>query len=132
MVIDCLLFPICTKNCELQDSHILELSKRITNQEELLELGINVLGLRDFKIKAALYDHKQIRPATHEVLSTWVKQQVNRVEAHTNLVASLERRQMFHLVSMLKPTIQQEETFAVLSQESKYNNSWCKGKLINM
>ena len=123
-------FPPCTENCELQDSHILELSKRITNEEELLGIGINVLGLPDFKIKSAVYDHRKIQPASYEVLSTWAKQQVNRVEERTSLVASLERRKMFHLVSVLKPTVEQAATFAVLSQESKYNNTCGKGKSI--
>ena len=58
-----------------------KLSKRIPNGEELMELGINGLGIPEFKIKTAMYDHSDsIQAATHELLSTWLKQQTDRQE----------------------------------------------------
>ena len=35
----------------LEDVHILELSKRITNEPDLMELGVKVLELPDFIVK---------------------------------------------------------------------------------
>ena len=55
----------------LEDSHILDLSKRITSDEELSTLGVKGLGLPAFDIQSALYDNKRIQPAAYEVLSTW-------------------------------------------------------------
>ena len=70
----------------LQDEHVLDLSKRITNGEELMDFGIKCLGLPDFKIKTAMYDHSDsIQAATYELLSTWMKKQTDRQEAYKNL-----------------------------------------------
>ena len=86
----------------LGDEHVLELSKRITSGEELVELGINGLGIPEFKIKAVMYDHSDsIQAATHELLSTWLKQQTDRQEAYMNLCTSLRRCQMNQLAIQL-------------------------------
>ena len=77
----------------LEDSHILDLSKRITNGEELEELGIKALKLPEFIIKSALYNHSQsIQSAAHDVLSTWLKQQQgDRHTAYTTLRTALQK-----------------------------------------
>ena len=86
----------------LGDEHVLELSKRITSGEELVELGINGLGIPEFKIKAVMYDHSDsIQAATHDLLSTWLKQQTDTQEAYMNLCASLRRCQMNQLAIQL-------------------------------
>ena len=99
-----LLFIIITYYllASLGDEHVLELSKRITSGEELMDLGINGLGVPEFKIKAVMYDHSDsIHAATHELLSTWLKQQTDRQEAYMNLCASLRRCQMNQLAIQL-------------------------------
>ena len=114
---------------ELQDADIFEVSQRITNKQELLKLGVKALKLPAYVIQAAIYNAKEdIQSASYEVLSSWVKEQANREEAYTNLVASLEQCQMFHLVLVLRPSTNQKETFAALSSESKYCYcDQCKG-----
>ena len=53
----------------LQDEHLLELSKRITNDDELMNFGIKVLSLSKDTIKAAMFDHRDsIQAATRELL----------------------------------------------------------------
>ena len=86
----------------LEDSHILDLSKRITGEEELLTLGIKGLELPDFKIKSALYDNKQIQSAAYEVLSSWRQQYENSQEAFQNLIAALVKVEMNQLAAQLQ------------------------------
>ena len=93
----------------LTDAHIWNLSKRITSESELMDLGINVLKQRELLIKAALYNKKEIQDATHEVLSTWAKEQDSRREAYTNLHAGLKKYQMNELAKELKQMMQREE-----------------------
>ena len=59
-----------------------------------MDLGTKVLELPDFVIKTALYDMKDIQPATHKILSTWLKQQANRKEAYVNILAGLRKCEM--------------------------------------
>ena len=86
----------------LEDSHILDLSKRITSEEELLVLGVKGLGLPDFKIKSALYDNKRIQPAAYEVLSAWRKQQESRHDGYQILISALEKVEMNQLAAELR------------------------------
>ena len=91
----------CCTGC-LEDSHILELSKRITSEEELLVLSVKGLGLPDFKIKSALYDNKRIQSAAYEVLSTWRKQQESRHDGYQNLISALQKVEMNQLAAGLR------------------------------
>ena len=76
----------------------MELSKRITNDDELMELGIKVLNFPKDTIKQTRHDHRDsIQAATHELLSKWLKKQPTRQEAYMNLQAGLKRAQMHHL-----------------------------------
>ena len=75
----------------LDDVHILELSKRITSESDLMELGIKGLRLEKFLIEAALYRHpKDIQDAALDVLSEWMKQQRNMTDAYTTLLKCLD------------------------------------------
>ena len=86
----------------LEDSHILDVSKRITSEEELLMLGVKGLGLPNFKIQSALYDKKRILPAAYEVLSTWRKQQESGHDDYPNLISALEKVEMNQLAAELQ------------------------------
>ena len=93
----------------LTDEHVLELSKRITGEEELLALGVNVLKLPDFVIKTVLYNKKEIQSATHEILSTWLKEQRNPREAYINLQTGLETAEMNQLAAVLEQSVKETE-----------------------
>ena len=86
----------------LEDSHILNLSEKITSDEELMKLGVKGLELPDFKIKSALYDNKHIQSAAYEVLSAWRKQYESSQEAFQNLIAALVKVEMKQLVAELQ------------------------------
>ena len=69
---------------DLTDSSVLELSERITSEEELMNLGVKGLRLPQHKILQAITNNKRIQSAAHDVLSTWFKQQTDRHEAYTD------------------------------------------------
>ena len=80
---------------ELGDPDILHLSERITDRDELIKLGVDVLKLPDFKIKSALYDHRDsINSAAYAVLSEWRVQHQNRYQAYNTLMSSLAQHNM--------------------------------------
>ena len=88
---------------ELDDAHVLELSRRITSESELLNLGINGLRLREYIIDAALFRHpKDIQDAAHYVLREWVKRQSNRVDAYHSLLKCLKQCEMNELARDLR------------------------------
>ena len=88
---------------ELDDSHVFELSRRITSESELLNLGINGLKLREYITDAAVYRHpKDIQDAAHDVLKEWVKRQSNRVDAYHSLLRCLKDCEMNELARDLR------------------------------
>ena len=104
----------------LQNEHILELSKRITDGNELTEFGIKVLMFKEDTIKAAIYDHSDsIEAATHELLSKWLKQQPSRPEAYMNLLEGLKRAQMNQLASNLRIWVEGPGVISQITNESK-------------
>ena len=99
-----IFFCIIEKSCtSFPDEHVLELSKRITSGEELYNLGVKVLHLKEFKIKTVLYDHSNsIQAATHKLLSTWLTEQKDRQEAYSNLLTQMRTYQMNELAGDLR------------------------------
>ena len=84
----------------LDDTDILSISERITNDEELLKLGVRVLKWPDFKIKTALFDHKDsITVAAYQVLSEWHLKFEQPHEAYDILLSGLQRENMMHLLN---------------------------------
>ena len=106
----------------LEDSHILYLSKRITSEQKLMDLGVIVLNLPDFNIKSALCDHKDsIQSAAYDVLSTWLEKQYDRQTAFTTLHAALLKCDAFRSVAAeLEQWVMGTEQKSHVSQESKY------------
>ena len=104
----------------LEDVHILELSKRITNEPDLMELGIKVLELPDYVVKTALYNKKEIQLATHEVISDWSKQQANRFEAYTALKQVLEKSKFMSLAGELQQWVEGTVQHLDISDQSKF------------
>ena len=104
----------------LTDAHVLELSKRITSEEELMDLGIKVLGLPEFVIKTALFDNREkLQAATHELLSRWLKQQNNRLEAYMNLQVGLRKCRMNQLAMELKQWVEGTTADIALTAEER-------------
>ena len=100
-----LLFTSATGS--LEDVHLLELSKRITNAQDLEDLGIKALKLPGFKIKTALYDHSDsIQAAAHDVISYWVKQQPNRQVAYITMIERLKEVQMHQLATEVQQWVE--------------------------
>ena len=105
----------------LQDEHILELSKRIPDGNELMEFGIKVLMFKEDTIKAAMFDHRDsIQAATHKLLSKWLNQQPNRREAYMNLRVGLNRAQMNQLASNLRVYVEGTDIIPQLIDERKW------------
>ena len=91
----------------LEDSHILNLSQRITSEQDLRELGIRVLGLQEHITNTALYNHRtSIQDAAHDVLSTWRKQYQSSQEAYMDLKTGLKRAQMHQLAAQLRKWVE--------------------------
>ena len=98
----------------------MELSKRITDGNELTEFGIKVLTFKEDTIKAAMYDHSDsIQAATRELLSKWLKQQPSRQEAYMNLLEGLKRAQMKELASNLRIWVEGTGVISQIMNESK-------------
>ena len=104
----------------LEDVHILELSKRITNEPDLMELGVKVLQLPDFIVKTALYNKKEIQSATHEVISDWSKQQTNTFGAYTALKEALEKSKFTSLAGVLQQWVEGTVQHLDISGQSKF------------
>ena len=103
----------------LEDTHVLELSKRITNEQELKDLGIKALKLPKYIIQAALYNHRtSIQDAAHSVLSTWLKDQPSRKDAYRNLITGLQKAQMNQLAAELQYWVE-----GVSAESQKYGES---------
>ncbi len=78
-------------SAKLADEHILDLAERITSNFDLLKLGLKVLKIPNFTIKAARADNSHsIQEAAYNVLMSWrggiaTEQEAFRV-LHTGLV----------------------------------------------
>ena len=103
----------------LKDVHLLDLSKRITNELDLEDLGIKALKLPGFKIKAALFDHSNnIQAASYDVINSWVQLQSNRHIAYTTLREGLKEAQMHQLATEVQQWVEGtiEKPVATLSK----------------
>ena len=104
----------------LQDEHILELSKRIPNDDELMELGIKVLAFPKDTIKQTRHDHRDsIQAATHKLLSKWLSQQQSRQQAYIHLQSGLKRAKMNQLASNLRVWVEGMDVISQMIGESK-------------
>ena len=87
----------------LMDTHVWELSERIPDLSELVDLGIKVLKIPDRQVDLTWTRHKpDAKLAARELLQIWLKKQTNRREAYTNLIASLQEGEMNQLAAELQ------------------------------
>ena len=73
----------------LEDIHIWNLAKRITNKQQLRDLALNILKIPGYSVDSALYNEREIQDAAQKVLQTWYDDQENRQEAYGNLYTGL-------------------------------------------
>ena len=112
--------PDVSVSGSLTDIHILKLAKRITNESKLMDLGIEVLGLKDYEIEGAMTNKKEIQMAARHVLSRWQKSHKTPQEAYTNLYTALRKNNMNQWAADLKQMVEgvsgtPEESRLVLS-----------------
>ena len=104
----------------LEDSHVLNLSQRITSEQDLRIFGTNGLRVPEHVIDTALYNYRTcIQDAAHSVLSMWLKQQPNRQEAYMNLQAGLKRAQMNELAALVRKWVGAVEDASQITDESR-------------
>ena len=99
VLLECIL--VCHVSGTLTDTHILNLSERITSERKLMNLGIKVLGYQKYVIEGALANKKEIQMVAHDVLSQWLKKQKNRQEAYRNLYTALRKNNMKEMAILL-------------------------------
>ena len=106
---------------ELEDSHILELSKRISNKQELMNLGIKGLNLPRHTIQLAVYNNKDcIQDAAHAVLSEWALQHKTKSLAYVDIIASLQKCKMNQLASEMRKCTEGVAFTEDISKQSKF------------
>ena len=93
----------------LEDEHIWKLAERITDEQQLIDLGLKVLKIPGFKIESALTDKKSINLAAHVALETWARDQNNRCEAYTNLVSALRSNGFKDLAGKLTQWVEETQ-----------------------
>ena len=104
----------------LEDLHVLNISQRVTSEQELRNLGTKALKVPEHIIDTALYDNRtSIQDAAHDVLSTWRKQYQSSQGAYLDLLAGLKRAKINQLVTQLRKWVQGTEDVSQISDESK-------------
>ena len=102
----------------LEDSHILELSTRISSTQDLLNVGIYGLNLPRHTIQSAVYNHKDsIQEAAYTVLTTWANQQETKAEAYLNIITAFKKCKMNQLATELRQWVDGEAFTEQLSKE---------------
>ena len=108
-------------SAELEESHILELSRRITNKHELMNLGIKGLNLPRHTIQSAVYNNKDcIQDAAHAVISDWALQHKTKSLAYVDIIASLQKCKMNQLASEMRQWAEGAAFMEQISKESKF------------
>ena len=65
------------------------MAQKITDEQELQHLGLNILKVPANKIDSTLYNKKDIQDAALEVLKTWYKNQQSKEKAYKSLYLEL-------------------------------------------
>ena len=94
----------------MTDSHVLELSHRISNSNLLLELGINVLKLQHDDIDATLRDNcYDIENAAYCILMPWYEAQADKQQAYDALYSGLKENKLHLIATELRDWIERPE-----------------------
>ena len=106
----------------------MSLSRRITSEKELRDLGTIAFKLDDYVIDNALHQERpSIQDAARKVIQTWVNMQVEiRSRTYVKLLAVLEQCQMNQLAAQLRGLVEGTEDAA----ESKEYSSLVAPRLL--
>ena len=86
-------------NGQLTDQHLLQLSKRITDETTRTELGLN-LGLPGHEIQMTRADNKsELTIATYDMLRIWFRATSSREAAWTQLEGVLRKTRLKACIS---------------------------------
>ena len=99
----------------------MELSKKITSEEELLALGTRVLQLRKSTVQLALYNNNNgtIQEAAHHVITTWLKQQKSQEKAYSDILSALKESGMNHKAAEMAQLMEETtQTTCVIGETS--------------
>ena len=121
-----MLFISCLD--ELTDSHIVSLSRRITSEQELHDVGTGALRLDKTITDNALHNHRtSIQDAAREVLHTWANMQVKeRTEVYVRLLEALRKYEMNQLAEYLKTLVEgTKDSSQVAKCKKHYHIPWC-------
>ena len=87
----------------LEDTHLVSLSQKLGNLGHLRSLACRGLTLEYSEIEPAINNHSNdIQTAAYEILSTWSKDQQDRVEAHIKLNSALRGCDLGFLANVLE------------------------------
>ena len=89
----------------MEDAHLLEVAQRITNENELQHLGLNILKVSANEIDSALTNERDIRDAALEVLKTWYKNQESTEKAYRSLYRELVNNRRKLWANKLKQSV---------------------------
>ena len=103
-------FPFCFS--KMDDAHLWELAQRIATQQELLDLGLKVLGLPQHQVTLALTNMRDVDLAAYHILQTWCKQYTSSLEAYTVLYTSLKKYGKNQLAAQLQELVSPGATSA--------------------
>ena len=91
----------------LQDDHIWNLAKRFKDQSEILNLGLQVLKLREYQVDSIWNKHKPDANLTaRKLLQKWLQQFKSRTEAYTSLHDALTKNDMNQLATLLRKWVE--------------------------
>ena len=77
-------------------------SKKITNKDQCIDFGINVLKAKYLDMRSALYNHKnKADDAAFDILLRWCHQQSSASEAYAHLYTALKKSEMRLLATEL-------------------------------
>ena len=96
------------------------MAQRITDQKELLHLGLNILKVPANKVDSAFYNERYIQDAALYVLKTWYHNQESKEKAYRNLYRELVNNGRQLLANELKQSVTSRVDSESLYTHRKY------------
>ena len=82
---------------------MLKIAERVTNVNDLMMLGVEILDLPKYTVDAAVTNHRNsIQSAVYDVLRTWMRRQNTRREAYDTLMKGLLENKWDNLATELQ------------------------------
>ena len=91
----------------LQDDHIWNLAQRFKDESEILNLGLQVLKLREYQVDFIWNKRKpDANVVARELIQKWLLQFETRAEAYTSLHDALRKNDMNQLAALLRKWVE--------------------------